>query len=305
MTVFGNLRNEFHLALINSGILCLTEKKGVLVASNADSSQALSRDLATSVAHKIASNVGVQFSTSNSKQAGQTSGNVFEEVCRDFVEKSFGQLYHLRPGEWRVEKINSRSRDLIGRFEQYAHLGELNRLASEHQELKNFLGDGYTVAPDVAVFRLPEPDEVINQERDIVGSNEATMAALRQVNHTRDGGSVKDILHASISCKFTMRSDRAQNTRTEALNLIRGRKGRVPHIVAITAEPTPSRLSSLAQGTGDIDCVYHFALNELVEAMNDYAAKNDAASDSKALLMSMINGKRLKDISDLPLDLSI
>lgn len=31
--------------------------------------------------------------------------------------------------------------------------------------------------------------------------------------------------HASISAKFTMRSDRAQNSRTEALNLIRNRKG--------------------------------------------------------------------------------
>jgi len=33
------------------------------------------------------------------------------------------------------------------------------------------------------------------------------------------------ILHASISCKWTIRSDRSQNTRTEALNLIRNRRG--------------------------------------------------------------------------------
>ncbi len=37
-------------------------------------------------------------------------------------------------------------------------------------------------------------------------------------------------------------SDRAQNTRSEALNLIRNRKGRLPHIVVVTEEPSPSRL---------------------------------------------------------------
>ncbi|MBD3289238.1 hypothetical protein GF337_10575 [candidate division KSB1 bacterium] len=55
-----------------------------------------------------------------------------------------------------------------------------------------------------------------------------------------------------ISCKWTIRSDRAKNTRLEALNLIRNRKGKVPHIVAITVEPTSVRISSLALGTGVI-----------------------------------------------------
>ena len=66
-----------------------------------------------------------------------------------------------------------------------------------------------------------------------------------------------------------MRSDRAQNTRTEALNLIRGRKGNTPLIVAVTFEPLPSRIASLAMGTGDLDCTYHGALNELLEAVID------------------------------------
>lgn len=108
------------------------------------------------------------------------------------------------------------------------------------------------------------------------------------------------MLHAVISCKWTMRSDRAQNARSEALNLIRNRKGRAPHIAVVTAEPLPSRISSLALGTGDIDCVYHFALNELVAAVSDLGS-----DDSRELLQIMIEGQRLKDISDLPLDLTI
>jgi hypothetical protein len=97
-----------------------------------------------------------------------------------------------------------------------------------------------------------------------------------------------------------MRSDRAQNSRTEALGLIRNRKGHLPHIVVVTGEPMPARIASLAMGTGDIDCVYHFALNELVDSVNEVGAE-----DSIELLKILISGKRLKDISDLPLDLAV
>lgn len=65
--------------------------------------------------------------------------------------------------------------------------------------------------------------------------------------------------------KTFLESDRSQNARTEALNLIRNRKGRLPHISVVTAEPTPWRLASVALGTGDLDCVYHFALHELLQ----------------------------------------
>ena len=46
--------------------------------------------------------------------------------------------------------------------------------------------------------------------------------------------------------------------------------------------------------------MYHFALYELVEVV-----KETGAEDSIEMLQSLIEGKRLKDISDLPLDLSI
>lgn len=61
-----------------------------------------------------------------------------------------------------------------------------------------------------------------------------------------------------------------------------------------------STSSSQRNGTGDIDCVYHFALPELVEAVNDTQAE-----DSIEMLDILISGKRLKDISDLPLDLAV
>ena len=111
---------------------------------------------------------------------------------------------------------------------------------------------------------------------------------------------MKPILHASISCKWTIRSDRSQNTRTEALNLIRNRKGHTPHIAAVTAEPLPTRIASLALGTGDLDCVYHIALPELQDSITEL--KNE---DQLDMLQTLIDGKRLRDISDLPFDLAI
>lgn len=97
-----------------------------------------------------------------------------------------------------------------------------------------------------------------------------------------------------------MRSDRAQNTRTEALNLIRNRKGSTPHIAAVTMEPLPSRLASIALGTGDIDCTYHAALEELTDSVND-----SGAEDAAEMLRILVEGRRLRDITDLPFDLAI
>ena len=127
----------------------------------------------------------------------------------------------------------------------------------------------------------------------LLGEDEtATHTPLRRVN------SQADILHASVSCKWTIRSDRSQNARTEGLNLVRNRKGRTPHIVVVVGEPLPGRIASLAYGTGDIDCIYHFALRELV----DTATGSDSDSD---LLDTLVSGRRLRDISDLPFDLAV
>jgi hypothetical protein len=81
--------------------------------------------------------------------------------------------------------------------------------------------------------------------------------------------------------------------------LIRNRKGHIPHIVAVTAEPLPTRLASLALGTGDLDCVYHFALPELRSA-----TERVGGPEQLEMLLAMIDGRRLRDISDLPFDLA-
>ena len=165
--------------------------------------------------------------------------------------------------------------------------------------LQAALGNDYVVAPDIIVARRPEPDGKINAPFPVVDDAVAGLSDLRQ----RPTGEPQraPILHASISAKWTMRSDRAQNSRTEALNLIRNRKGQTPHIVVVTGEPSPSRLASLALGTGDIDCLYHAFLPELVASVDELEGREDLAE----LVHTLVDGKRLKDIADLPLDLAI
>jgi len=287
-SVFSQARQTFHAALLRS-ILTLNP---VGVASNADSSSKVSIAIAKGITDGIAERVKVH--TASARHAGQTSGNQFEHMTAAFVRETFCQLGHLRPGNWDVHQVSGRNRLEIARYAQYAHLVALDRAASADAELASALGSDYTITPDIVVVRDLEGDSTINTSACLVDDSVTTLASLRKQN----GG--LPLLHASISCKWTIRSDRAQNARSEALNLIRNRKGHLPHIMVVTAEPTPSRLASIALGTGDIDCVYHFALYELQATLHNLGL-NDAAD----LLAVMVEGKRLKDISDLPLDLAV
>jgi hypothetical protein len=225
--------------------------------------------------------------------SGQTIGKRFEAATRDYLERSFRLLQHLRPGEWHyfVDKP-------ISSFHQYEHLAYLDAVVREDIGLSTALGGDYIVKPDIVVGRAPVSDEDINSPEIILAESDlvATLTPLRRANRRQ----APLILHASISCKWTIRSDRAQNTRTEALNLIRNRKGHLPHIAVVTAEPLPTRLATLALGTGDLDCVYHIALPELMSVV-----KNVGSQDQLEMLMVLTEGGRLRDISDLPFDLAV
>lgn len=285
MTRFWEERKAFHAALLARNVLRIDENG---VPSNADKGQTKSVRIAAGIAEQLTADVHGE------RIAGQSSGHLFESICADFVRNTFGRLDHLRPGLWRVEHVRGRSGIPISDYEQYAHLIALDRAAKNDPDLAAALGSDYTISPDIVVFREREPDERINRLETLVDQRVTTLSSLRQSAGTAP------ILHASISCKWTIRSDRAQNARSEGLNLVKNRKGKLPHIAVVTAEPTPSRLASIALGTGEIDCVYHFALYELQAALE--AIQDESAAD---MLRVMVEGNRLRDISDLPLDLAV
>lgn len=277
-------RKRYHENLLREGVLTI-DRSGI--PSNADRSSKLSISIAQGIAKRL-------MADTQEKVVGQTSGAKFEQLNMEFLLATFPKLQNLRPGKWHITKLGNRNAIKTSSFAQYEHLDYLNRLTAYDKKLAASMGNDYMVAPDVVVYRETEPDEEINSTQFFVDDTICTMADLREKN----GG--LPILHASVSAKWTMRSDRAQNSRTEALNLIRNRKGNLPHIVVVTGEPMPARIASLALGTGDIDCLYHFALYELVDAVKEIGAE-----DAVETLNILIEGKRLKDISDLPLDLAI
>ena len=284
IALIAEARKKYHESLLDNGVLTI-DKNGV--ASNADSSSKLSIAIAKGIADRL-------MAETHEKSVGQTSGAKFEQINMEFLEDTFPKLQNLRPGEWKIIKLGNRNSIKTSSFAQYDHLEYLSRLMDYDAKLQTIMGNDYIVAPDVVIYRELVSDAEINKNEIVVDDKTCKQADIRESN----GG--KPILHASISAKWTMRSDRAQNSRTEALGLIRNRKGKLPHIVVVTGEPLPSRLASLAMGTGDIDCMYHFALYELLEAV-----KETGAEDAIEMLNSLVEGKRLKDISDLPLDLCV
>ena len=288
--LIANARFHFHERLFETNTLTLTK---VGMASNADTSSRGSKAIAGKIVDIL---VDEHHHTVNivDKISGQTLGKQFELLTMEFLQETFPHLQNLRPGQWSILQLGNNNRLKTSDFEQYEHLAYLSALTAENAQLAAALGNDYLVAPDVVIYRNLYEDEEINAEQYIVDDKISRMADIRRSN----GG--KPLLHANVSAKYTMRSDRAQNSRTEALNLIRNRKGHLPHIVVVTAEPMPNRIASLALGTGDIDCVYHFALYELIRAVKEVGSE-----DAAETLETLVRGKRLKDISDLPLDLAV
>jgi NgoMIV restriction enzyme len=158
-------------------------------------------------------------------------GGPLEQAVRDHL---VWELPILHPDRvWLVDRGV-----IITRFDQYAHLSEVHTLVRANPQLRITVGMDYLIRPDVTVS---------------IG-NVQTSSRLPP-------------LHAAISCKWTIRSDRVQNIRHECLQMIRHRRGRQPHLVTVTAEPLPTRLASIARGTGEVDAVYHVAFDALAESV--------------------------------------
>jgi hypothetical protein len=198
-----------------------------------------------------------------STEAPQTLGSEFERAIRAFLTQ---QLAEFDSGQEYVVGSSP-----ITSFAQYVHLRLMQDLinrADPNGVLRAELGGDYIIKPDVTV------------------------------GLTGPGG--YPFLHAAVSCKWTIRSDRVQNIRHEGVVLTRHRRGRQPHVVTVTAEPSPKRLAAIARGTGEVDCVYHIALTQLQDAVS--AVGSDSASDT---LDELVLQDRLRPLEVLPEVLSL
>lgn len=287
MSKFGELRTDYHKNIRKDIIRLIPKGKGHKDYYNmADGSNVSSVDISSKIVEQL------DYPSEINDVAGQTAGDLFEKYTLSFIQSAFNLLSNIRPGSWQYSTTQTE----ISRFDQYEHLAELAKFVNENKSLASIIGSDYLIKPDIIIARKPVNDNEINDDNEIISKDLSKYTPLL----CRNKNNPSPILHASISCKWTIRSDRSQNTRTEALNLIRNRKGNLPHIVAVIAEPLPTRIATLALGTGDLDCVYHFALYELQKAIIE-----TNKTDQLDLLLTMIEGRRLRDISDLPLDMAI
>lgn len=179
-------------------------------------------------------------------------GGPLEQAVREHLGRVLPQLHPDR--SWVVARGA-----IITQFDQYAHLSKVDELVRANPELRITIGMDYLIRPDVTV----------------------ALAGLAT-------GSGLPPLHAAISCKWTIRSDRVQNIRHECLQMIRHRRGRQPHLVTVTAEPLPSRLASIARGTGEVDAVYHVAYGAL-----DTSVIANANPDQKEAWREVVGQRRL------------
>lgn len=283
------------------------------------------------------------------KIKGQTAGDRFTSAIRKYLEVGVSRCQDLRRTNWHYtfdetysgKKPKSKAKNpriKASEFAQYAHLSKIKETFEQRSDLEAVFGSDYIVEPDIVVFGSALSPNVLG------GRPREPVATFSPLISDAAHASGAPLLHASVSCKLTIRSDRAQNARLEALNLIRTRKGRVPNIMFITAEPLPSRISSLALGTGDVDCIYHAGLYELMDAVEaaiafgaDRLPSDDSGADPRLELLeaependedadagaaeatptkrglerqrdrlnSMIAQGRLRDVSDLVMDILI
>ncbi|MDA0140088.1 NgoMIV family type II restriction endonuclease [Solirubrobacter deserti] len=170
--------------------------------------------------------------------------------------------------------------------------------AEEREQLEVLLHGEYLVDADLLVLIPPKDHGQLTAKRR-GGDRLVTADELKSLRSplTAAPGEVP-LCHANVSCKFTLRNDRGQNVRTEALQLARQRRGPMPRMVVATAEVWPGRLESLGKGTGEIDCVYHLSLPLL-----ERAVRRVSPPEVQRQLELLIRADRLRDIADLPLDL--
>jgi NgoMIV restriction enzyme len=291
-------RAELHRRMLANGVLGLRPRKGeaaVRVVNIADTDNTASKRVSVLLGERLCAATGI--ASLRDAVATEDPGASFQGLIREYLAGSLAAL-PVAPRPWTV-----RVGGAITDYAQYHHLEELKKLSDAYEELQIHMGADYLIRPDILVFREPLPDGAFGDGVIQPGDRLARATFLRLAN--RGDRAVLPLLHGSVSCKWTLRSDRAQNARTEALNLIRNRKGRVPAITVVTAEPMPSRLASLADGTGDVDRVYHVALYELQAAVDAFVEEAPRMKKWKRDLDRMVRGLRLADISDLPFDLAI
>jgi hypothetical protein len=230
------------------------------------------------------------------------------DVGRTMEEKLVADLQQHRP-----DMVIARGRAAVN-FEQFEHLGAIEK-ARQIQfagvELNLLLDELVKLVPSTnATYKVLQRAQRIREKVDVspgilaeVLDNIPKESLLKLDLVVSESGSLPE-LFIGASCKWTLRTDRAQDCISQGHKLVSLRRGRMPHYAAITMEPRPAMLRLLADGSGAVDCVYHLDLVSLQGAVEDV----EQARPMKRLAGSWSPGqtlerlcrlRRLRDYDDL------
>ncbi|RDH76883.1 restriction endonuclease [Mycolicibacterium moriokaense] len=226
-------------------------------------------DLSSTISLQLAAHAYETLDISRSTDAPteEASGTALERQIESDLRSSLREKDPER--SWSVTR-----RGTAARYAQYTHLTQLQTLLEQTPVLRATFAGDYLVKTDVyvGVENAATPDHL-------------------------------PFLHAAISSKWTIRSDRVQNVRHEFATLVRNRRGRCPHLVLVTAEPLPTRVLAIARGTGEIDAVYHLLYDEIDLAVSVLCQPLGPYEEQRAAWTEMAKQQRIKPYSELVNDL--
>jgi len=203
----------------------------------------------------------------------------------------------------------------LNMFEQYKHVGALRGMKPDaSRELRRALDRAYAlirrkiVSPPRDLARAEEL--ILNVETALSEEIERRRLLLEQVgvesllkldvtaSRYRTPTSDPELL-VGLSLKWSLRTDRAQDCRSQGAKMAALRRGPMPHFAAVTMEPRPYMLNLLAGGSGDVDCVYHLDLPALTTAVEAVCAGRPLRRTTLETFRRMVAQRRVQDYDEL------
>lgn len=215
--------------------------------------------------------------------------------------------------------LTVRPEQALDTYEQYSHLGAATELrksmatevALTVKDLRRFAAKSpiETDARTQLITHLDKIDvEVMQAETkrlellDLLGE-ESVLKLDIAISRATPGSAPLPSQHliTGLSLKWSLRTDRAQDCRTQGAKMASLRRGRMPHFATVTMEPRPSMLNLLGRGAGDVDCVYHLHLPALSQAIDEYCSGTRRKDRLKMRdnFLRLCDQRRLRDYDEL------
>lgn len=201
----------------------------------------------------------------------------------------------------------------LNEFEQFRHVGALRTMRAEPSreyvkawsKLNSFVRGRLN---DQALARFEILSEAV--EAAISAETESRRLLLEEVGDEsllnldvtasrQRPGPRSPTLEIGLSLKWSLRTDRAQDCRSQGAKMASLRRGRMPHFAVVTMEPRPYMLNLLGGGSGEVDCVYHLALPALSVAIEQVCAGNSRRRGALDTFNRLVAQRRLRDWDEL------